>query len=342
MRLTTAAVVAILIGIAGGLKADVIIFKNGDRITGKIEQFLDGKLTINTQAAGKLTVDIATVRTFATEEPITIWLKDGTILNQRALQSNEGLFAIGEGGVIRAQVFSADDLTAINPPVKPPAKWTGGMSAGVTATRGNTKTLNASITGDAALRRDTDRITLGASYFYGQQEDTATGNNITTQDTWFVTGKYDYFVSKKLYTFVNGRYEKDRIADLEKRIILGGGLGYQWIESDDRNFSTEAGFSRLYEEYPPPTNSTEQISAQVGYHFDAKLNPKVKLVHEFRIYPGLEDTSDYFLTTHAELRSSLTRAMYASFKVILDYDSTPAVGKDKKDIKYIFGVGVSF
>ncbi|NQT19514.1 MAG: DUF481 domain-containing protein [Planctomycetes bacterium] len=342
MRLTTTVIVAALLGIAADLNADEIVFNNGDRITGKIEQLVDGKLTIDAEAAGKLTVDIANVRTFSTDEPVIICLKDGTILNQRALQDNDNLFAIGEGGVIRAQSFSADDLAAINPPVKPPAKWTGSLSVGVIATRGNTKTLNANITGNAALRRDTDRITLGVSYFYGEHEDTATGNKTVTKDSWFATGKYDYFVARKLYTFVNGRYERDRIADLERRIILGGGLGYQWIERDDRNFSTEAGLSWLYEEFPPPRNSTEQVSAQAGYHFDAKLNPKVKLIHELNIYPNFQNTSDYFLTTHAELRSSLTKSMYASFKVVLDYDATPAAGKEKEDLKYILGVGVNF
>jgi hypothetical protein len=44
-------------------------------------------------------------------------------------------------------------------------------------------------------------------------------------------GKYDYFFTKKAFGFIDARYEKDRIAELERRVVVGVGGGYQWVES---------------------------------------------------------------------------------------------------------------
>ena len=48
-----------------------------------------------------------------------------------------------------------------------------------------------------------------------------TGEKEVTQDQWKARGEYDYFFSKKLFGFIDGRYEKDRIAELERRVVVG-------------------------------------------------------------------------------------------------------------------------
>ena len=68
----------------------------------------------------------------------------------------------------------------------------------------------------------------------------------------------------------------------------------------------------------------------------------VKFLHDLTYYPALSKFSDYYLTTTAELRASLTKSMFANFKVIFNYDATPAAGRSSTDVKYIFGAGMTF
>jgi len=65
-------------------------------------------------------------------------------------------------------------------------------------------------------------------------------------------------------------------------------------------------------------------------------------VHDLTYFPSLEQFSDYYLTTTAELRASLTKAMFANFKVIFNYDESPAAGRGSTDVKYILGIGMNF
>ena len=335
-------IVCLVCSIAGGVCADEVILKNGDRLTGTLKQMLGGSLTIATEAAGDVAVKMDSVQSLATDQPITIHLIDGTVLVQQALRSDDGLFAIPGGEGIQAQAISAASIAAINPPAKPPVKWTGNVTAGVTKTDGNTKTLDANISAVASRRSEDDRTTVKAAYMFGEQEDPDTGEKTTTKDAWWVDAKYDYFVSEKLYTFLSGRHEKDRIADLAYRTIVGAGAGYQWLETDRRNFSTEAGLSWLGEKYDEADERNEEVSVRLGYHFDAKMNPKLMFIHEFTIFPAVSDLSDYYLMTDAELRATLTGSMFASFKVVFNYDATPATGNEKEDITYILGVGMNF
>ncbi|HBN26765.1 MAG TPA: hypothetical protein DD405_04785 [Desulfobacteraceae bacterium] len=76
------------------------------------------------------------------------------------------------------------------------------------------------------------------------------------------------------------------------------------------------------------------------YSFDYNLNDKIIFMHKLSYLPSLEESfSDYFMHTDAEIRFLLAKSMFSSFKVILDYDSTPAGGIGSTDSKYIFSLG---
>ena len=334
-------VVGLLIGAAG---ADEIFMANGDRVTGTVVKLTGGTLVVKTDFAGEMPIDITTVRTLGTEGAVEVHLKDGTILNQpiQAIDQ-DGRFAITTGPSLQAQTFAIADLVSINPPPKPKPKWTGSISAGVTITTGNTETetYNASV---AAVRRsEKDRMRVAGDYAKGERENPVTGDDETIEDWWRATAQYDYFFSKKFFGFVSGRYEKDGIALLDRRVVVGAGAGYQWIESDRTNFATSVGVASVYEKFENADDGDDQVSLQAGYTFDHQINKSVKFVHDLTYFPSFEDFGgDYYLTTTGELRASLTKSMYANFKVICNYDETPANGRENTDVKYIFGLGMSF
>jgi putative salt-induced outer membrane protein YdiY len=318
---------------------DEVYFKNGDRLTGKILRLTDGKLVIKSDVAGEVPVELSNIKTFSSEETIIINLKDGTTFEQKVSSAGAGRFAIKDSETIKAQEFAVDDIVSINPPIP---KWTGSVSAGITSTHGNTKTED--ITGSVNLKKrtDKDRTTLSADYVKSEQEDPTTGKEEAIEDWWRVKTKYDYFFTKKMYGYLDGRYEKDAIAELDRRVTVGIGAGYQWIESEDMNFSTELGLASLYEKFDNQTNSNSEISAQLGYYFDKKIRKNLSFIHELTYYPALEKPADYYLTTTAELRANFYKAMFVNLKAILDYDATPAIGAHKTDVKYFLGLGYSF
>ncbi len=322
--------------------ADTIHLKNGDRLTGKIVNLTDGKLVLNSDLAGKVTVDITNIQTLSSDTPIEVHLKDGTVINQKVSSSTPGKFAIEADQNLQAQPLNIDTINSINPPEKPKPKWTGNLSAGYTSTHGNTQTDNITASVNARKRTEKDRTQLSADYAKSRQKSDITGKKETTEDWWKSRAKYDYFFTKKMFGYLDGRYEKDSIADLDRRMIIGAGVGYQWIESDDMNFSTEGGLASLYEKFDNQTDSNSEISLQLGYHFDKKLTKTIKFINDLTYYPSLEQFKDYYLTTTAEVRANFTERFFTNFKTIFSYDDSPAIGRQGTDVKYIWGIGWEF
>jgi len=322
--------------------ADQVVFKNGDRLTGKIETAADGKLTLQSQCAGKVTVSLADVQTFATDEAIEIHLKDGTVVNRKVQQADPNRFAIEAGETVQPQALRIADIVAVNPPARPIPKWTGQISAGFTETTGNTRNETSSLNISAVRRSENDRITLNMDLAKGRQENPATGVKTTSEDWWRSRAKYDYFLSKKWYAYGDGRYEKDAIAKLDRRVLIGGGAGYQVIETPRTKLAAEAGVASRYEKFNNIAGGESATSIQLGYNFDRKLTSTLEFLNDSSYYPNTEEFSDFYLTSTAELRAHFTKQMFGNFKVIFNYDKTPAPGQGDTDVKYMLGVGLSF
>ncbi|MHC4212747.1 MAG: DUF481 domain-containing protein [Planctomycetota bacterium] len=322
--------------------ADQVLLKNGDRLTGTIEKMVEGKLTLKSDLAGTVEIDFTNIQTISSDKPIKVHLNDGTILNQKLVESDPNSFAVAPSDTIKTQKFKMAAVTSINPPPKPDPKWTGDFSAAYTLTTGNTQNETVSASMNLRKRTKNDRTHIGGDYARSRQQDPTTKVDETIEDWWRLTGKYDYFFRPKVFAFFDGRYEKDAVAELDRRVILGAGGGYQWIETKKTNFATRAGIASLYEKFDNQTQSNSEISAQLGYDFDRQLAKTVKFIHDLTWYPSVRDFSDYFMTSTSELRADITESIFTNFKIIFNYDATPAIGKGDTDVKYIVGVGGKF
>ncbi|HPD47231.1 MAG TPA: DUF481 domain-containing protein [Anaerohalosphaeraceae bacterium] len=319
-----------------------IILNNGDRLTGKLEKVVDGKAYFVSDLVGPVTVGLDKVLTFTTDEPVKIVLQDDTVISRQITAAQNGVLTLAESNAANVEQIKMADVVAVNPPAPETPKWGGSVSVGWTSVHGNTRSESLNASAEASLRREKDRTSLRFDYGRSEQENKSTGEEETTEDWWRARGKYDFFLTEKFYGFLEGRYETDKIAELDRRVIGGVGAGYQWIESDRMNFATEAGIAYLTERFDNETPGNHETSAQAGYHFDIKINERLKFINDLTYYPSFGQFSDYFLTTTAELRAMLNKNMYANFRVLFDYDTSPAAGQGNTDVKYILGVGADF
>jgi putative salt-induced outer membrane protein len=313
-----------------------VLFRNGDRLTGTVTEGTDGKLTIDSAVAGKVTVPLDKVKTFTSDEPVEFKMKSGEVVKLPVVAGPQaGTVVLPE---TKPETVALSDVAAINPNHK---KWSGSLQAGGVVTSGNsqTETLNAEV--DAQRRGEDDRLTFKGEYLYGRQKDNGTGQSKTTTDAWLASAKYDYFFTKKFYGYGLMKAEHDRIADLDLRLSPSVGVGYQWVESAKQNFSTEVGVGYVYEDYSTRA-SNDYVSARAAYHYDRTLLDNLNLVHKFEFQPDVEDLRKYLVNADVGLRTDFTKQLFAELKVEWKYDSEPAPGARKNDFRYILSVGYQF
>ncbi len=318
---------------------DEVLFKSGDRLTGTVGSVVGGKMTFTSKAAGKVTLNMADIKTFSTDAPIEIVQTEGPVVMQKVTAAGDGQVSVQPGGAAQPQMIALANVAKINPEK---TRWTGAVVAGALINRGNTESSSASVGADATRRTDKDRISFGAGYYYANQRDNNTGANSTSADSWFLKGKYDYFFTEKLYGYGNIKYEKDRIANLDMRLTPGVGLGYQWIEQPDLNFNTEGGLTYVHEVYTDPDDTRDYMAARLAYHLDKTFNDYVKGFHNLEVIPNLEDIQAVLVDTDVGLRAALTERMFLEAKAQMAYNSQPSEGRQKKDLRYMLGIGLTF
>ena len=315
--------------------ADEVVLKNGDRITGTITSSDGKKLTLKTKALSDLTIDMKDVATFITDAPARLKLKDGEHVKAKVDAGEPGTVQIADP---ERRAVPVTEFKYVNPPFE---TWTGALLLGGSLTRGNSDTENLNFSAEAVRRTEIDRISLDAGYLFGREKDPATGSKSTTTDAWFAAAKYDYFFTEKFYGYGLFRVEHDRIADVNVRLLPFAGVGYQWVESDDFNFNTEAGLGYVYEDFTnAPTDG--HFAARLAYHVDKKINDKVKLFHNLEYFPSLEDISDFNVDADAGIRATLTKSFFTEFKVQWKYDATPSPTAAKNDLRYLLSLGWTF
>ena len=209
------------------------------------------------------------------------------------------------------------------------------MSVGAIVSTGNNETRSASATGDAVYRREKDRTTLGAFWNY-QDDDTGVIKRQTKG-----SAKYDYFFTPKTYALAQTSAENDYSADLNLRFIIGSGLGRQFIENTEHKFSAEAGLSWFDENYYN-SQDANYLAARAAYTWDWNIDKDWTLFNAGAIYPSLEDSQDVYANLDTRLKVVLTEKMFAQAQWVMDWDNTPATGKDRLDNRYLLTIGWSF
>jgi putative salt-induced outer membrane protein YdiY len=322
--------------------ADEVLFLNGDRLTGKIQSATGGKLTIKTEGAGDVTVDLSKVKTFSTDEPVRVGRKgaeDEPPVTSRVAAGPDRQVEASPAPGAPPQPVPITDIAVINPPL--PA-WKGALSLNGLLTTGNSQTEQLGFLANAAKRWPRDRLTLGAEYSYGRQEDPDTGEKSTTINYAMALAKYDHFFTKKFYGYLNFKAEHDEVAELEVRLAPGVGVGYQWYEGPKFNLLTETGVSWVYENFKHAP-SHEFVAARLAYAVDWTPIDPLYLYHKLEYLPAFEDPGgDYLLNADAGVRLGVWKALFAEFRYELRYDSRPAPGRDTTDQRFILGAGWSF
>src|SRR5262249_11136416 len=130
--------------------------------------------------------------------------------------------------------------------------------------------------------------------------------------------------------------------NLDLRFTAGAGPGYQWIESDDLNFSTEVGVVWFSENYSNDTPDVNHTAARIAYILNGNIVKGLAFSNSVDWYPSLESRYDQYLLAKAGLTLNLTDSLVANAMVLYQWNSQPAQDAKRVDVSYILGIGWSF
>lgn len=316
MRAAAVCVIAGLILCAGVASADELRLKNGDRLTGEAVGLDAGKLTFKT-AHGVLTV--------AWEEVAALSIDRQMLITARGGEPQLGALT----GVTLA------DVVAIAAP-SPPLVWSGGANAGLIAAGGNTDVDSLRIDGEVIARRPRDRFTTAAAVNRAQDSGRDTARN------WTASSVYDRFLTKRLYANAGAIFTSDRFRSLDLRSAFGAGLGYDVWQTPRGSLSVDAGPAYVRENF-----DDAETDSYAALHEGVRLSAffagrRVEAFHRHDGYFGITGEDNLFFGMQNGVRLAIAAGLVSTIRLDVDYDRSPAPGRQTTDRTIALTFGYRF
>ncbi len=331
IRACLASLVALAAAVA--LHADVVETKNGARIVGKVVKVSDGTITMKTDYAGELAIKQGEVASIATDEPITVRLESGTVLQGTLSSANGALQISGPDGQLTTTVQKVAATWAAggeDPRVTVlRRKWSYEAAADLTGKTGNSEQVGTSVSARATLKTPEDTLQFYTAY----DRQVADGAKSADQFKAGVDYQNNFAGRKSWYVRNEGGF--DRVKDIDLYNVAAVGVGYDFIKEAKRLLTARVGLSYRYEGYGNPV--TEDVSSaglDFGINHEWEFTNS-KLVNRVSFVPTFDDFGNYRLTHESFYEIPLV-APHWKLRLGLsnDYNSQPGVGVEKLDTSY--------
>lgn len=320
--------------------ADKVTLQSGSVLVGNAGAIRNGKLEFKTDELGEIKIDIEKVFELEAEGDHVVKYLDNTTAT-KPLRILRGEIVYLEDGELHK--VDSETVKATDPEVE---KWHGSINLSGTVTRGNTVGESATVEADVNRRWEKDRFTANGGYYFAQSGDSKQSKSKNTSRFEAQAQEDHFWTGEKFYTYVNGKYEVDRIMDLKYRWRFGTGVGYQWLEKEDLgwgkiSFNQEIGMSYVFEKYDHEDDDkfgTFRYAHHAAWEV-AKVDG-LDFVHNFEYMPQVDEWQDNYMI---DTDIGLTYAFRANWQLIakMEWDYKSKVGGDAKhsDIRYILGLG---
>ena len=316
-----------VLGQAFGQDLDIVTLEDGSILHGEILEMTDGTLRIKTGFTTEETVSIkwADVKSLTLNRPLPFHLQEGTILHGTAMKGEDGMLHILAEPLSEPVVIPLSSVIGLNPPILPAVVYQGNVTLGYAKTTGNTDTESFTLLGEVVARSERLRLSLLGRYILSEQSGSLTARNARG------TIKLDFFLTKRFYLFTSAFFEQDTFQDLKLRTALSAGPGYQFIDVGDfsgprfhfMQLYAEAGLAYFNEDFKVQPD-TDSVRARLSVKWDWPIiKDKLTLFHYNEIFPSVEDTSDYYITTDQGIIFGLIENWVTKIQISWRYNNKP-------------------
>ncbi len=331
------------------LFADQIVLKNGDRLTGTIEQS-DGKtLVIKTEFAGEVTVQWPAVQEITSSQVLHINTSDGKTVAGTVTTSDGNLaVSTANAGTVTepiasvAKLFGEAEQAAYEKSLHPGLLegWKGGANVGFALTRGNSETKNLAVAFTADRKTLDDHLGLYTNSVYATN-DAPGATPATTANSVQGGIRYDHDFTPRLFAYVGADFQTDALQTLDLRSVFGGGLGLHVIQNDRTTLDLLGGINYTREKYSLlPSRSF--AAASVGQELSHKLGMNTLLTEKLYFFPNLNDTGEYRATFNFGTVTKISKWLGWQNAFGDIYVTNPPLGAKQNDILLTTGLNFSF
>ncbi|WP_433968795.1 DUF481 domain-containing protein [Tunturiibacter gelidiferens] len=346
---------------------DVIVFTNGDQLTGTLEGATGDSFVFKSDIVGEITVTADKIKelhtagkfvalkngenvTRTSKTPATITYQDNAVaLADQTSSSVVETIPVKDLSVLIDGATYSKEVTG-NPGIF--QDWTGGVTGGVTLVEStNTgQTFTAAVNlirlvPSVAFLSPRTRDTINVLETYGKltqpvipQTTPPTPDSVAKTNIFHADAEHDKYITARLYGLVGVSYDHNFAQGLNLQQIYGGGIGYTLIKTPVQEFDVKADVHYERQNFVPPTTSNDLIGSSFSELYHRNLPHKILFTESGTYIQSWNNTGIY----SAIFEAGLLLPTYKRFSLNLDlqdnYLSNPAFGYKDNSFQFITGV----
>jgi hypothetical protein len=357
--------------------SDVLIFANGDQLTGKLERVAAGNIVFASDMAGELTISVEKVKELRSGAQFAL-LRKGEKVGKGMSTAPEGTVAVVNGKVTvtprvdpvvtlpAAEVaYLVDQKTfeqALNHKTKWYEGWNGQLSGGATLVRSTTSatTLTAGLNllrslPGVAWMSARNRTTVNVNESYGKntspgaipQTTPATPDVTTLSSIFHADAERDEYFRPRFYVLADTSFDHNYAQGLQLQEVYGGGVGWTPIQTSKQQLDVKADVHYETQRYiTSPVNgsvvtttpTTNLIGSTIFESYHRNLPKRLVFTEIATILPAFNNDNDYSANGTATLAIPVFKRLSALISTTDNFLNDPAAGYKKNSYQFVTGV----
>ncbi len=352
---------------------DVIVFNNGDQLTGKFLHSSGDTLLFHSNIAGDVEVEWAKVKELRSSQQFAVIEKgkhltpktpnsdvpQGTITATTTDISVQGTSAAAQTIPVKNADFVIDEATFQKELHGKPSffhGWEGSLTAGAALVEATQNSENFNV-GLALIRvvpnvswlDPRNRTTANLSDIYGKV--TQPGTPDTKTSIFHADAERDEYFTPRFYGLVNISFDHNYSQGLDLQQIYGAGVGYTVIKQKVQELDVKADVHYEHQSFsandflipPVPVQpATNLVGSSLGEAYWRKL-PAGLLFNETGVVNiSYNDTNAYSANLGAGLVFPVYKRLSFNLGVLDSYLNNPPAGFKSNSFQFTAGVGYTF
>jgi hypothetical protein len=346
---------------------DVIVFTNGDQLTGTLERADGDSFLFKSDIVGEVTVSADKIKelhaggkfvALRKGEKITRTSKQPGALTyeDKAITVADTKSGTPEAVPVKDLAHLMDSVSYNKEVVSNPGiwyGWGGSISGGITLIEstqtGQTYNLAANLIRlipTVAFLPPRTRSTINVLETYGKitepvipQTTPPTPDTVAKTSIFHADAEHDkYFDTTKFYGLVGVSFDHNFAQGLNLQQIYGAGVGVTLIQTPVQQFDVKADVHYERQNFQPPTPNKDLVGSSFSELYHRNLPAKIIFTENGTFIPAWNDSSAYSAIFGAGLQLPTYKRFSLNLNLLDNYLHQPAFGYKNNSLQFVTGV----
>jgi hypothetical protein len=343
----------------------VIVFKNGDQLTGTMERGMGDSVVFKSDVAGEITVSMDKIKELHTSGSFVV-LKKNEKITRTSKQAGAIVYAddsimvkgpSGEPETVPAKdlSFIIDQATYNREVISNPGPfkgWKGSVTGGATIIRSTQDGTNFNA-GVGLIRAiptvpflpPRTRTTFNLLETYGKlteptipQTIPPTPTAIAKTNIFHSDAEHDRYFSPRVYALAGTSFDHNFSQGLNFQQIYGGGVGWTAIQAPKQQLDLKADVHYEKQNFQPPTVSQNLIGSTFAEAYHRNLPAKIVFTESGTYIAAWNNRDAYSAIGAAGIQLPVYKRFALNVNATDNFLNDPAVGYKKNSFQFVTGV----